>query len=115
MPPGVGHPPWLGPGACGLTREGEGRRLAGHDSRPTNNGRGSVPKLVSGPFGKGRGLVSGRRKKRLSRRGLAALGASRGLVARRVSGYHEFARGRLVRHERRRLPGVRGEGVVADG
>jgi hypothetical protein len=59
--------------------------------------------------------VSGRRKKRLSRRGLAALGASLGLVARRVSGYHEFARGRLVRHERRRLLGVRGEGVVADG
>ena len=114
MPPGVGHPPWLGPGACGLTREEESRRLAGHDSHPTNNGRGSVPKLVSGALGKGRGLVSGRRKKRLSRRGLAALGASLGLTARRVSGCHECARGRLVRRKRRLL-GVRGEGVVADG
>jgi hypothetical protein len=53
MPPGVGNPPWLGLGACSLMREGESRRLAGHDSHPTNNGRGSVPKLVSDAFGKG--------------------------------------------------------------
>ena len=36
-----------------MTREVESRRVAEHDLHPTNNGRGSMPALVSGPFGGG--------------------------------------------------------------